>query len=242
MDTRQHIRLAAIGDLHVGATGGMRDFSELFAGISAGADVLALCGDLTHMGTLKEAERLCSELAACTIPMVGILGNHDHESGHAREITHALRNAGVQMLEQHTQEVAGIGFAGVKGFGGGFGAHTLGRFGEQAIKAFVDEAVREAMLLENALHELRHLRQVVVVLHYAPVWGTCVGEPPEIAALLGTSRLEEVIDRFPNVVAVVHGHSHQGTYAAKTAAGIAVYNCAASVAKPDGKPYAIIKI
>jgi Icc-related predicted phosphoesterase len=236
---RRPARIAGIGDLHVGETAAGA-WRELFAEISERADVLALCGDLTNLGAPREAEILADELATCRIPMVGVLGNHDFECGQPQEVTRILHDAGVHFLEGQSIEVAGIGFAGAKGFAGGFGARMLAPFGEPAIKQFVAEGVEEAIRLETALRALATERRVVV-LHYAPIAATVEGEPKEIFPFLGSSRLAETIDRF-GVGAVLHGHAHQGTYAAATPKGIPVYNCARSVAKPGGRPYALIEV
>ena len=233
--------VAGLGDIHLGEDG-ERDLRELFAEISGRADVLALCGDLTQRGTRREAEMLAECLRAVSIPMVGVLGNHDFEAGAPEELTRILQESGLCFLEGEMREVAGIGFAGVKGFAGGFGSHMLGSFGEPAIKQFVQEAVEEALRLENSLRQLTAER-IVVVLHYAPVVGTLEGEPVEIRPFLGSSRLAETIDRFADrVVAVLHGHAHHGRFAGRTPGGVPVYNCAATVEKPGGRPYAEIAV
>jgi Icc-related predicted phosphoesterase len=235
------VRLAAIGDLHVTESGAGR-YRELFAAMSEAADVVALCGDLTNFGKPGEAEALAEDLAACTAPMVGVLGNHDYECGCPDEVTRILEQAGVAMLGEQATVVEGVGFAGVKGFVGGFGRGELGPFGEPAIKAFVDESREEARKLENALRSLRTDR-VVAVLHYAPVVDTVEGEPLEIYPFLGSSRLAHAIDRFDNVKAVVHGHAHRGTYEGRTPGGVPVYNCAQYVVEPAfGRPYALLEI
>jgi Icc-related predicted phosphoesterase len=236
---RRPVRIAGIGDLHVAETssGGWR---ELFSEISERADVLALCGDLTNLGAPREAEILAEELAAARIPAVGVLGNHDFECGQPEEVRRILHDAGVFFLEGKALDIQDVGFAGAKGFAGGFGARMLTPFGEPAIKQFVAEGVEEAMRLETALRALRTERRVVV-LHYAPVAATVEGEPKEIFPFLGSSRLAETIDRF-GVSAVLHGHAHLGTYAAATEKGIPVYNCSRSVSKPSGRPYALIEI
>jgi Icc-related predicted phosphoesterase len=235
------LTLAAMGDLHVTATG-ERSYRELFAEISEQADVLALCGDLTDLGRKDEAQHLCKDLSACTIPVVAVLGNHDFECGQAEEIAAMLREAGVKLLEGRTCEIDGVGFAGVKGFAGGFGRGMLGAFGEELIKRFVQESVDEALRLENALRSLRTER-VVAVLHYAPIPETLEGEPKEIFPFLGSSRLAETIDRFDNVRAILHGHAHRGVYTGRTPKGIAVYNCAQQVVQDAcGKPYALIEV
>jgi Icc-related predicted phosphoesterase len=235
------ITVAAIGDLHV--TEGCEDrYREMFARLSDEADVLALCGDLTNFGKVAEVEVLALDLGACTIPMVGVLGNHDYEAGCCDEVEAILRDAGVTMLGEQATVIEGVGFAGVKGFVGGFGRGELGAFGEQAIKAFVDESEREARTLENALRSLRTER-TLAVLHYAPVVETVEGEPLEIYPFLGSSRLANAVDRFDNVKAVVHGHAHRGTYEGRTPGGIPVYNCAQFVVEPAfGRKYALLEI
>jgi Icc-related predicted phosphoesterase len=239
--TTEALTLAAIGDLHVTETSQDR-YRDLFAEISEKADVLALCGDLTNFGKISEAEILAEDLTHCTIPMVGVLGNHDYECGAEDEISKILQQAGVRMLGEQAIVVEEVGFAGVKGFVGGFGRGELGPFGENAIKAFVDESREEARKLENALRSLRTER-VVAVLHYAPIPETVEGEPLEIYPFLGSSRLANAVDRFDNVKAVVHGHAHRGRYEGRTPGGIPVFNCAQYVVEPAfGRPYALLEI
>ncbi|HEY9553481.1 metallophosphoesterase family protein [Allosphingosinicella sp.] len=235
------VTIAAIGDLHVTESSEHR-YRDLFAEIAEKADVLALCGDLTNFGKTKEAEILAEDLHACTIPIVAVLGNHDYECGQPEKVAHILHGAGVTMLGEQAVEIEGVGFAGVKGFVGGFGRGELGFFGEPAIKAFVDASIEEARKLENALRSLRTER-VVAVLHYAPVVDTVEGEPLEIFPFLGSSRLADAIDRFDNVKAVVHGHAHRGVYRGTTPKGIPVYNCAQFVVKAEmGRAYALIEV
>jgi Icc-related predicted phosphoesterase len=235
----KRIKVAGIGDLHVGerTAGSARD---LFAEVSEEADVLALCGDLTNLGTIREAEIFAQEMQACRIPVVGVLGNHDHESGHPDQVARILCDGGLKLLGDEVFECDGVGFAGVKGFAGGFDNRMLGAFGEDAIKRFVHEVEEEARHLEAALKRFDTDR-IVVVLHYSPIAATLAGEPKEIQPFLGCSRLAETIDRFP-VKAVLHGHAHHGTYCGKTARGIPVYNCAEGVPKESGKPYALIEV
>ena len=235
------IRLAAIGDLHVSETSELR-YRDMFAEISDVADVLALTGDLTNFGKTREAEILAEDLRACTIPIVAVLGNHDYECGQPDEVARILHSAGVTVLGDEAVVIQDIGFAGVKGFLGGFGRGELGAFGEPAIKEFVDAALDEARKLENALRTLRTDR-CVAVLHYAPVVDTVVGEPLEIYPFLGCSRLADAIDRFENVAAVVHGHAHRGRFEGKTPRGTPVYNCAQMVVEAEqGRPYALLEI
>ena len=221
------IRVAAVGDLHVARTG-RGELEPLFRQISESADVLALCGDLTNHGLAEEAQVLAKDLAASAkLPIVAVLGNHDYEAGQVEDIRRALTDAGVQVLDGDAREIKGVGFAGVKGFCGGFGRGTLSAFGEGAVKKFVQEAVDETMKLETALQQLRTPHRIAV-LHYSPVRETVEGEPLEIFPFLGCSRLEEPINRY-QVTAAFHGHAHRGAPEGKTGTGIPVYNVAVHV-------------
>jgi Icc-related predicted phosphoesterase len=242
MTSARTIRIAAIGDLHV-AKNAQGTFQQLFAQISSSADVLALCGDFTDYGVPDEARVLARELTSVKIPVVAVLGNHDYEGGKPDEIMHILRDAGVTVLDGEATEVHGIGFAGVKGFCGGFGRGALGPWGEKAIKAFVQEAVDESMKLEAALARLRTPSRVAL-LHYSPIRATVEGEPSEIFPFLGSSRLEEPINRY-RVSAVFHGHAHRGTPEGRTSTGIPVYNVAMPLlarTNPDRPPFLIVEI
>ena len=220
---KSHVRLGAVGDIHYGKSSrGM--LQPLFAAVTKlEVDVLVLCGDLTDYGLADEASELGRELiSGVKIPMVGVLGNHDYEAGMAPDVTRILNDAGVRLLDGETVELQGIGFAGVKGFAGGFGRGVLGPWGEEAVKRFVQEAVNEALKLETALARLRTATRVAI-LHYAPIAETVEGEPREIYPYLGCSRLEEPLARY-DVTAVFHGHAHHGRPEGKTMNGTPVYN------------------
>lgn len=233
------LKVAAIADLHVREDGSAR-YRELFAEISAAADVLVLAGDLTDLGKPAEAKLLAEDLRGCSIPVVGVLGNHDYESGREEEVAAILREAGMRLLDGQATEIEGVGFVGVKGFAGGFGRRMLGSFGEPAIKAMVAEGVAEAIKLENAMRQVKAER-ALVVLHYAPVVETVEGEPLEIYPFLGSSRLAETIDRF-KVSAVVHGHAHRGAHQGRTPGGAPVYNVARQIGKPAGTEYIVLEL
>jgi Icc-related predicted phosphoesterase len=240
---RTHLRIAAMGDIHISKTS-HGAFQALFSQISSTADVLALCGDFTDYGLPEEARILARELtAAVKIPVIAVLGNHDYESGQQDEIRKILTDAGVAVLDGEATEVHGVGFAGAKGFGGGFGRGALGPWGERAIKQFVQEAVDEALKLESALARLRTHRRVAL-LHYSPVRATVEGEPPEIFPYLGSSRLEEPINRY-RVSAVFHGHAHRGAPEGRTTTGVPVYNVAMPLlarCNPDRPPYLVVEL
>jgi Icc-related predicted phosphoesterase len=236
------VRFAAVGDLHVTreSAGSLR---TLFAQVSAAADVLLLCGDLTDYGTADEAHVLAEELAAVAVPIVGVLGNHDYESGTPEAVCETLTKAGVRMLDGEAIEIHGVGIAGAKGFAGGFGRGSLGAWGERAIKLFVQEALEESMKLESALAKLRTPRRIAL-LHYSPIAATVAGEPVEIFPFLGSSRLEEPLLRYP-VDAVFHGHAHRGTMEGRTINGVPVYNVAKPLlqrSRPEQPPFRLVEI
>src|SRR5215468_8796229 len=236
------LRVAAVGDLHVPHNSD-DTLQWLFDKVSQAADVLALCGDLTQLGLPQEAEKLANDLRTCRIPVVAVLGNHDYQSGQQEEVKKVLRPAKVVVLEEtETFQLNGVGFAGAKGFGGGFDKHMLTPFGEESIKHCVSEAVNESLRLEVGLNSLR-TGKAVVVLHYSPIAATVVGEPPEIFPFLGSSRLAETIDHF-DVNAVFHGHAHHGTYEGKTMKGTPVYNCCMELVKRSApeQPYALVEV
>lgn len=237
------VRIAAVGDLHFGRTGHGPPLRTLFAEVAEQADVLALCGDLTDSGEPEEARALARVLSAAALPTVAVLGNHDFESGKTAEVTRLLCDAGVHVLDGNSVEVLGVGFAGVKGFAGGFGRGALGPWGEGVIKLFVQEALNEALKLETALARLRPERRVVL-LHYSPIEGTVVGEPKEIYPYLGSGRLEEPLSRYP-VDAVFHGHAHHGTAEGRTKNDVPVYNVSLSLLQrtmPDGPPFRLLEL
>jgi Icc-related predicted phosphoesterase len=236
------VRVAALADLHCTKTS-QGAFQPLFAKITDTADVLLIAGDLTDYGLPEEAKVLARELTALRVPVAAVLGNHDIESGKSDEVAKILTDAGVVVLDGDACELKGIGVAGVKGFGGGFGQRALGPWGEPIIKQFVREAVDEALKLEAALARLRS-DLLVALLHYAPIAATVDGEPLEIYPFLGSSRLEEPIGRYP-VSLVLHGHAHRGQLEGKTKNGVAVYNVSMPLLTrtfADRPPYRVFEL
>lgn len=235
-------RIAAVGDLHCKEES-RNQIRPHFSDIERHAEVLVLCGDLTDRGTPNEAEVLAGELAGLRIPMVGVLGNHDHETGHEDQVRRILHQAGVHLLDGDTWLLDDdLGFAGVKGFAGGYGDHVLQAWGEGPIKNFVMAALDEALKLEGALAKLVTHRRVAI-LHYSPMKGTVIGEPPEIHPFLGTSRLQVAINRY-HATAVFHGHAHRGTHFDRTNRDVPVYNVALPVLRALQPPrhYALVEI
>jgi Icc-related predicted phosphoesterase len=242
MSAGGRVRIAAVGDLHCPRIP-LTVIQPVFAHVAPRADVLLLCGDLTDHGTEDEARLLAKELTAAKIPTIAVLGNHDYEAGKPEMVTNVLREVGVHVLDGDSVEIAGIGFAGVKGFAGGFGERALQPWGEPSIKAFVHEAVGEALKLESALAKLRTPLRVAI-LHYSPIHVTLEGEPAEIYAFLGSSRLEEPLTRYP-IAAAFHGHAHRGRLEGRTRDGAPVYNVSLPLLQslaPDRPPVHIVEL
>jgi Icc-related predicted phosphoesterase len=237
------MRIAAVADLHRDRSDAV-SFRDIFSAAEQAADVLLICGDLTDYGLPDEAKRLAAELVHIKIPIIAVLGNHDYEAGQTVEITKILTDVGVHLLDGQACEIEGVGFAGVKGFCGGFGVRTLEPWGERIIKQFVQEALDESLKLELALSRLRTECRVAL-LHYAPILGTVQGEPEQIYCFLGSSRLEEPLNRY-HVTAVFHGHAHHGAAEGKTRDGIPVYNVSLpllrQMAGPDRPALRIVEL
>lgn len=237
------MRLAAVGDIHVRKTsrGSLR---SLFAAMSECADVALLCGDLTDLGTPEEGEVFANEVrTSLRIPALAVLGNHDFESGQAPALKEVIASAGVIVLDGDWHQIDDVGFAGVKGFIGGFGRRQLGSWGEPSIKALVHESVEEALKLETALARLRTTHKIAI-LHYAPIQATVEGEPPEVIPFCGSSRLEEPLDRY-RVSVAFHGHAHHGTAEGRTHGNVPIFNVAMPLLKrayPGREPFKLLEL
>jgi Icc-related predicted phosphoesterase len=224
------IRIAAVGDVHVGAdsAGRLRPHFEALAGQ---ADVLLLAGDLTTCGRPEEARLLAAELEGVQVPVVGVLGNHDYHAAREDEVRATLEASGVRMLEGDAVTVdvngARLGVAGVKGFGGGFAGAHGSEFGEPEMKAFVRHTKDVAARLERSLAAVAADARVAL-LHYSPVKQTLVGERLEIYPFLGSYLLAEAVDHA-GADLVVHGHAHRGKEKGATPGGIHVRNVAQPV-------------
>lgn len=233
------LRVGVTGDMHFDehARGSL---AELFRRVNEEVNVLALVGDLTTHGQPEQMALFLEELEAVDVPVVTVLGNHDHEGEATDELCDMLSEAGVTVLDGDAVVIDGVGFTGVKGFAGGFGRWALGPFGEPLIKQFVQAAVDESLKLERGLRELT-TEHKIVLLHYAPIPETLEGEPSEIRAFLGSSRLLSPIETLGADV-VFHGHAHHGTYRGETPGGIPVYNVAMHVLQEEGIPLHIHEV
>jgi Icc-related predicted phosphoesterase len=239
------LRVAAVGDVHCTKTS-EGTLQPLFTQMTECADVIALAGDLVDYGLAEEATVLARELSVvikAKVPVVAVLGNHDFEGGQPEAVRDILCEAGITILDGDAVEIRGVGFAGTKGFCGGFGRSSLEPWGEPAIKAFVKEAVDEALKLESALARLRTSNRIAL-MHYSPIAATVEGEPMEIYPFLGSSRLEEPLNRY-QVDAVLHGHAHHGSPEGRTRSDVPVYNVSMPLLKrrfPDRPPFRILEV
>ncbi|MDG4820393.1 metallophosphoesterase [Asanoa sp. WMMD1127] len=226
------IRIAAVGDVHID-----RDvlgrFRPALEELPDRADVLLLAGDLTRHGTEAEAKCVATEFGGLGVPVIAVLGNHDHHCDEVPGVLSALTDAGITVLEGDSTvvDVDGVrlGVAGVKGFGGGFAGRCASEFGEPEMKAFVRTTGAVAERLGAALRDLECDVRVALT-HYAPVPDTLAGEPLEIYPFLGSYLLGQAIDSAPTALAI-HGHAHHGTERGRTPGGVRVRNVAHPVIK-----------
>lgn len=228
------VRIAAIGDVHYDGTS-QGVLIDTFSDAAREANILVLCGDLTTHGRAGQMRGFVEELKGVDIPIVGVLGNHDYEAGEIDECMAILRDRGIHMLDGDYVVVEDVGFAGVKGFCGGFGRGALAPFGEPELKQFVQTSLDEAIKLENALRNLSTTTRVAL-LHYSPIVDTVMGEPPEIFPFLGSSRLLQPIDTIGADV-VFHGHAHHGSLEGVTTTGVPVYNVSYPVLTENGRKF-----
>jgi Icc-related predicted phosphoesterase len=199
---------------------------------------LLLAGDLTKRGELAEADVLAEEVRDLSVPIVAVLGNHDHESDQVRLLTQRLLDVGVRVLEGSATvlEIGEIrlGIAGGKGFAGGFVGACATAFGEREMKLFANASLLAAAAMESALTSLDTDVRVLLT-HYAPIRGTLHGEDPELYPMLGSYLFAELADRCA-VDLLVHGHAHAGTEKGSTPRGVPVRNVAQPVLR---RPYAV---
>ncbi|MEU4836313.1 metallophosphoesterase [Streptosporangium sp. NPDC023615] len=226
----RELRIAAVGDVHLDES--LRgQYRKRLEGIEERADVLLLAGDLTRHGTLEEGRVVADEFRDLPIPVVAVLGNHDHHSDLPAEIAALLRDAGIHVLHDDATvlDIDGVrlGVVGGKGFGGGYAGKCASDFGEPEIKAFVGHTKRIAERWRVALKELEADR-TVVLSHYSPVKDTLAGEPLEIYPFLGSYLLAEAVDA-EGADLIIHGHAHAGTEKGVTPGGIRVRNVALPV-------------
>ena len=235
------MKIAAVADIHLKSQDHEKNVSQ-FSAVNELADVLVIAGDFTNHGMPDEMRACLAVLENVHVPIVAVLGNHDHESGHHDELAGMLRLAGVHLLDGQCHEIDGVGFAGTKGFCGGFAPYELMPFGENGIKTFVEIAEREAVKLDYGLAQTQADKKVSIT-HYSPIKETIVGEPEPIFPFLGSSRLQRALETHRPVLAL-HGHAHKGTFSAETKSGVRVCNVALPILRRRGEehPFALFNL
>jgi hypothetical protein len=228
------MRLAAVADIHLKAEDREKNVRQ-FSVVNELADALVIAGDFTNHGKPEEMRACLAVLEHVRVPIIAVLGNHDHESGNQDELAGMLRLAGVHLLDGQCHEMDGVGFAGTKGFCGGFAPYELMPFGEGGIKTFVEIAEREAIKLDYGLAQL-HTSIKIAITHYAPIKETVIGEPEPIFPFLGSSRLQRALDRHKPILAL-HGHAHKGTFSAESSTGTRVCNVALHLLRERGEEH-----
>jgi Icc-related predicted phosphoesterase len=235
------IRIAAVGDVHVDSDvlGRYRPALEKLPDV---ADVLLVAGDLTRHGTVAETQCFATEFGGLDVPVVVVLGNHDHQSDEQAAVAGVLADAGITVLEGSSVvlQLNGhrLGIAGAKGFGGGFAGACASSFGEREMKNFVDTTEAIAEKLGAALRSTQ-CDALVALTHYSPVPETLAGEPLEIYPFLGSYLLAQAIDSAPTALAL-HGHAHHGTERGRTPGGVPVRNVAHPVIKQAYNVYQLL--
>jgi Icc-related predicted phosphoesterase len=236
------IRIAAVGDVHVGTDSPPEGLRAKLAQVNDDADVLLVAGDLTKCGTPEEAGRFLDEFTDVAVPIVAVLGNHDHHAGRPHDVSRRLADHGVTVLDgdEVVLSVGGfrLGVAGIKGFGGGFAGASATAFGEDEIKAFVHHSEDVARRLAEALARLAetHCDRRVALTHYAPSPDTLAGERLELFPFLGSQHLAEAVDEGGADLAI-HGHAHMGTERGRTPGGVPVRNVAMPVIRAAYRVY-----
>lgn len=232
------IRIAAVGDIHLGDDN-VEAFRESVRGADRDADLLLLAGDLTRHGEVHEAELVCHAVADLDLPVVAVLGNHDHHADLGDAVTAQLTAGGITVLERSSTVVeldgCTVGIAGAKGFGGGFAGACASDFGEPEMKAFVRHTKAIARQLGDVLAALETDFRIAL-LHYSPVEDTLRGERLEIFPFLGSYLLAEAIDEAGADLAL-HGHAHAGVEHGVTSGGTRVRNVAMPVIRSSYRVY-----
>jgi Icc-related predicted phosphoesterase len=229
------IRIAAAGDIHCGREGDLERWRAAFEELRGRVDVVLLAGDLTTHGEPDQAAIAAQSAGGVDVPVLAVLGNHDWHADRAAEVTAALAEGGVDVLDRDHRilELCGteLGVAGAKGFVGGFPGTHIPDWGEPSLRRLYAESMAEADGLAAALREIALCPFRIALLHYAPIPDTLRGERSEIWAMLGTDRLAAPLsEHAPDLV--LHGHAHAGTFEGSLG-GIPVYNVSVPVLGED---------
>jgi Icc-related predicted phosphoesterase len=229
------IRIAAAGDVHYSGEQDRERAKAAFSGLAGRVDLVLLAGDLTTHGEPEQAAILAEAAPEAGAPVITVLGNHDHHSNRAGEVTAVLEEAGVVVLDRshHVLDACGaqLGIAGAKGFVGGFSGSHIPDFGEPLLRRVYAEGMEEVAALDASLREIALCPFRIALLHYAPTSETLEGERRDIWAFLGTDRLAvPLAEHAPDLV--LHGHAHAGTFSGRVGE-VPVYNVSVPVMGED---------
>ena len=126
------------------------------------------------------------------------------EAGQTRDRLNSI----FELIEQ----LQAVDTTGLKNLGADFLASNPYRKDKTAIR-IGDSAYNQNCARCHGLEAISGCHRRIVLLHYAPVPETLVGEPETIWAFLGSSRLAAPIGAHrPDLV--LHGHAHRGSFAA----------------------------
>jgi Icc-related predicted phosphoesterase len=233
--TEARLRIATAGDVHAGREEDRERLAHAFGALRDRVDLVLLAGDLTTHGEPEQAAIVAAACRDLDVPVLAVLGNHDWHANRAEEVTAALAEGGIDVLDRDHRvlEVAGaeVGVAGAKGFVGGFPGSHMPDFGEPLLREVYRESMAEADGLHAALQAIALCPFRIVLLHYAPITETLEGERREIWAFLGTDRLAAPIaEHTPDLV--LHGHAHAGRFAGHLGA-VPVHNVSVPVLGED---------
>jgi Icc-related predicted phosphoesterase len=234
-DEECRIRIAAAGDVHYGRGGDRERAHAAFASLDGRVELILLAGDLTTHGEPEQAAMLGDAVRDLDVPVLAVLGNHDHHSGRAGEVAAVLEESGVVVLDRshHVLEVCGaeLGVVGGKGFVGGFAGSHLPDFGEPLLRQVYAETAAEVEALDEGLRAVALCPFRIVLLHYSPSSETLEGERRDIWTFLGTDRLAApILEHNPDLV--LHGHAHAGTFEGRVGE-VPVYNVSVPVMGED---------
>ena len=229
------IRIAAAGDVHFGRDSDRERAREAFAALEGRVDLILLAGDLTTHGEPEQAAILADAVRDLGIPVITVLGNHDHHSAARDEVTAVLEEAGIVVLDRshHILEVCDteVGIVGTKGFVGGFTGSHIPDFGEPLLRTVYAEAGAEVEALDEGLRAVALCPFRIVLLHYSPsarrsrASGATSGPS---SAPIGSRRRSS--STRPDLV--LHGHAHAGTFEGRVGE-VPVYNVSVPVMGED---------
>lgn len=124
------MKICLISDIHGDLT-----YLKACGGVMQDADVVVVCGDITHFGGRREAEAVLDELSIYNDAILGVIGNCD-----TREVAEELTAREIN-LHAAARRIGGITFYGMEGSLSG-PASTPTTYSEDQLKNFLESAQR----------------------------------------------------------------------------------------------------